>query len=96
MTKLTEKEIEHIAKLARLDLTKKEKEKFALQLSSILDYVSELSKVDTKNVEPIANITGLFNIEREDEIKPSLPREELLKNAPKQKDGFLKVKEILE
>ena len=96
MPKLSKKEVEHIAKLSRLDLTEKEKEKFAHQLSAILDYVSELKKVDTKGIKPIANITNLFNVEREDEITPSLSREKLLKNAPKQEKGYLKVKAVLE
>lgn len=96
MPKLTKKQVEHIGKLSRLFLTESEKEKFASQLSSILDYVGQLNKVETKKVEPIANISGLFNIKRKDEIKPSLPREKLLKNAPAQKDGFLKVKAVLE
>lgn len=96
MPKLTEKEVEHIAQLSRLKLSKQEKEKFALQLSSILDYVQELEKVDTKETEPIANISGLYNISRQDEIKPSLSEEKLLKNAPDKKEGYLKVKAVLE
>ena len=96
MPKLSKKEVEYIAKLSRLGITEKEKEKFQKQLSSILDYVAELSKVDTKGVEPIANITNLSNVTREDDIKPSLSRERLLKNAPRKENGYLKVKAVLE
>jgi len=96
MVKLTKKEVEHVAKLARLHLTEKEKAKFQKQLSSILDYISQLNQVDTKKVEPIAQITGLFNIFRKDEVEPGMPREKMLKNAPDKKDGFLKVKAVLE
>ena len=96
MAKITEKEVEHIAELARLNLSEKEKVKFTQELSSILDYVEKLKEVDVKNIEPIANISGLCNIMREDKIKPSLLRKELLQNAPKQKNGYLKVKAVLE
>ncbi|MCX6806711.1 MAG: Asp-tRNA(Asn)/Glu-tRNA(Gln) amidotransferase subunit GatC [Candidatus Berkelbacteria bacterium] len=96
MPKLSKDEVEHIAKLSRLALTDKEKEKFREQISSILDYVKELDKVDTKNTEPIANITGLTDIVREDEIKPSMSREKLLKNAPAKENGYIKVKRVKE
>ena len=96
MVKLSEKEVEHIAKLSRLNLTSKEIEKFASQISSILEYVEQLGKVDTKNIQPIGNITGLFNVSREDEVGESYSQEEMLKNAPDKKDGYLKVKAILE
>ena len=96
MSKLSKEEIEHIAKLSRLDLTDKEIEKFKNQLSSILEYVEQLKKVNAKNLEPIGNITGLFNISREDKIQQSFSQEEMLKNAPETEDKFVKVKAILE
>ena len=96
MPKLSKEEIEHIAKLSRLDLTDKEIEKFKNQLSSILEYIKQLEKVDAKNLEPIGNITGLFNISREDKIQQSFSQEEMLKNAPETEDKFVKVKAILE
>ena len=96
MSKLSKEEIEHIAKLSRLDLTDKEIEKFKNQLSSILEYIKQLEKVDAKNLEPIGNITGLFNISREDKIQQSFSQEEMLKNAPETEDKFVKVKAILE
>ncbi len=96
---LSKKEIEHIAMLARLGLTDKEKEKFAKQLSSVLDYVKQLEKVNTKNVQPIAQITGLKSVMVDDEIaddKNKITKDKLLKNAPMQEDGCIKVKAILE
>lgn len=96
MVKLTKEEVEHVAKLARLGLTEKEKKKFQKQLSSILNYVSQLNEVETKDVEPIAQITGLFNVTREDKVKPSTSRNKLLKNAPAKQNGYLKTKRILE
>lgn len=96
MAKLTKKEVEHIAKLSRLHLTSKEIEKFTSQLSSILEYIGELQKIDVKNLEPIGNISGLLNVAREDEIGQSYSQEEMLKNAPDKENGFLKVKAVLE
>jgi len=95
MPKLSIKQVEHVAKLARLGIDKREKKKFQKELSSILDYVNKLSEVDTKDIEPIAQITGLTNVVREDKSRPSTEREKLLKNAPQTKDGYVKVKAIL-
>jgi len=95
MPKLSIKQVEHVAKLARLGIDKKENKKFQKELSSILDYVNKLSEVDTKDIEPIAQITGLTNVMREDKSRPSAEREKLLKNAPQTKDGHIKVKAIL-
>lgn len=98
-TKLSKEQIEHIAMLARLGLTDKEKKKFAGQLSSVLDYVNQLEKVDTKNIEPIAQITGLKDVMAKDKVKSSkgqVAREKLLENAPMQEEGCVKVKAVLE
>ena len=94
--RLSKKEVEHIAQLARLGITDKEKKKYAEQLSAILDYVEHLNKVNTKNIEPIAHITGAESVMVSDEIKNKPDRENLLKNTPEQKDGFIKVKSILD
>ena len=67
--KLTKQEVEHIANLARLELTEKEKEKFSTQLSSILDFVKKLQKVDLSKVEPTAQVTGLLNVTRQDAVE---------------------------
>lgn len=96
MTKISKKEVEHIAKLARIDLSEKEKVKFEKELSSILEFVSELQKVDTKDVKPLSQVTALENVLREDEIKNQPNRDELLKNVPSQQDGFIKVKKVFE
>ena len=94
---LGKEQVEHIAQLARLGLTEKEKRKFSLELSSILDYVEKLSKVDTDKIEPTAQVMGLENVMVEDEVKDcNIPREELLKNAPDKKDGFIRVKQVLD
>lgn len=81
-------QIEHIAKLSRLELTEDEKKLYSEQLSSVLDYVEQLSEVDTENVEPTANITGLSNVFREDAVEESgVSYKEIEKNAPEFKDG---------
>jgi len=96
---IDKKTVEHIAKLARIELTEKEKEKFFKELSSILDYVEKLSKVDTSKIEGISQITGLENVMREDGLtrnKKQETRNKLLKQAPKRKGDYFKVPKILE
>lgn len=88
--------VSHVAKLANLDLTDEEKKKFTSQLSSILDYFRQLNKVDTKDVEPTSQVTGLENVTREDKPSPSLSQEEVLKNTKSKHNGLFKVKAIFE
>jgi aspartyl-tRNA(Asn)/glutamyl-tRNA(Gln) amidotransferase subunit C len=89
-------DVSKIAKLANLPLTDEEKKKFEKQLSETLDYVKQLEEIDTKNVEPTSQVTGLENVLREDEVRKSLTQEEALKNAKATHKGFFKVKQILE
>lgn len=92
MLKLDIKDVEHIAKLSRLELSNSEKEKFAEQLSDILSYVSQLNEVDTKGVEPTAQVTGLTNVMAEDEIEESgVTYHDIEKNAPEFNNGSFKV-----
>lgn len=84
----------HIAKLANLTLKEEEISKFEKQLTDILQYIEKLQKIDTKNVEPTSQVTGLENVEREDIAKPSLSQEEVLSNTKSQYNGFFKVKSI--
>lgn len=94
--KLTKQEVEHIATLARLELTEKEKEKFVGQLSAILRYFKELQKVDLSKVEPTAQVTGLENITRPDEVvkcdKETMAR--LVEMAPEKENNLIKVKAV--
>ncbi len=95
MAKITRQDVEHVAKLARLGLTEQEIEKYQKELSSVLAYVEQLRAVDTKNVPPTAQVTGLTNIFREDEVKKStIPLDDSLKNAPAKEGRYLKVKAI--
>lgn len=89
-------DVSHVAKLANLKLTPEEIKKFETQLSSILDYISQLNKVDTSNVEPTAQTTGLENVFKGDDPQPSLSQEEVLQNAKSKHNGLFKVKAIFE
>ncbi|MCD5397907.1 Asp-tRNA(Asn)/Glu-tRNA(Gln) amidotransferase subunit GatC [candidate division NPL-UPA2 bacterium] len=94
--KISKKEVEHVAKLARLRLTDEEKNKFGKQLSRILEYVEKLNELDTEKVEPTSHVVSLPNVLREDEVKPSLPVEDVLSNAPDKKGNYFKVPRIIE
>jgi aspartyl-tRNA(Asn)/glutamyl-tRNA(Gln) amidotransferase subunit C len=97
MAKLSIEQIEHIAKLSRLELSDDEKKRYSEQLSSVLDYVEQLKEVDTENVEPTANVTGLSNVWREDEIEESgIKYSDIEKNAPEFKDGNFIVPGVFE
>lgn len=88
---VTIKDVEHIAKLARLEFSPEEKEKFTHQLNRILEYVETLNRLDTSGVEPLSHVNDLQNRLREDEVKPGLSPEEALQNAPAKTDRFFKV-----
>jgi aspartyl-tRNA(Asn)/glutamyl-tRNA(Gln) amidotransferase subunit C len=87
--KITKQEVEKVAKLARLEITEAEKEAFAKQLSQILTHVETLKQYDTKGIEPTATVLGQVNVFRDDVVRPSLPVEKALANAPdREADGF--------
>ncbi len=90
---ISKEEVQHIAKLARLGLTSKEEGKFQKELSSILDYIEKLQKIDVSNTEPTSHPFFLKNVLRPDE--PESQKQDLLALAPETKDGYLKVKSIL-
>lgn len=97
MSKIDKKKVEEIAYLARLNLSEKDVEKYQKELSAILGYIETIQKVDTKNVEPTAQVTGLSDVWRVDKKHPSkLSRDEVLSNAPERQDGYIKVKPVLD
>jgi aspartyl-tRNA(Asn)/glutamyl-tRNA(Gln) amidotransferase subunit C len=94
---ITRKDLEHIGWLARLELSEKDMEKYTPKLNSVLDYFSELDKVDTEGVEPTYHVLALSNVFREDEENPqgSLDQEEALSNAPNNQEGFFKAPRMM-
>jgi aspartyl-tRNA(Asn)/glutamyl-tRNA(Gln) amidotransferase subunit C len=93
---LTIDEVRHVAHLARLRLSDEELAQMQTDLSHILDHIDLLKEVDVTDVPPTAQVTDLANVMREDETRPSLPREDVLANAPEQQDGMFRVKAIFE
>ena len=93
---LTINEVQHVAHLARLRLSPEELEQLRSELSRILDYMDMLKEVDVSSVAPTAQVTDAVNVVRDDEVRPSLPREDVLANAPDQRDGMFRVKAIFE
>lgn len=98
---LTDKELQHLADLARIKLSDKEKEKLKKDLPAILDYFNQLNSVDTSNVEPLYQTSSLVNSVRSDEPRKDFEMNEelnelLIGQAPHKKDRFIKVKSVLE
>lgn len=88
--------VKHVAKLANLTIPDKDLPKFEKQLSDVLQYIEKLGEVDTKNIIPTSQVTGLENILREDTANPSLSQNAALSNAKNQKNGFFQVQRILD
>lgn len=82
MTQLTQEQVRHVAKLARLKLSDEEVGKFSKQLSAVFEYMEELNEVDTEGVVPTAQTTGLENVTREDVVRPWSDPSALLKCSP--------------
>jgi len=96
---ISKEQVEHIAKLARIELTEEEKERFTKELSSILDYFEKLNQVDSSKVLPLAQVTGLEMVMRDDYVEKNKNweiKDKLLKEAPSKKDNYFKVTKILE
>ena len=94
--KITKQEVEHVAKLARLELSGQEQENLTDQLSNILTYVEKLNKLDTKGVEPTAHVLDIKNVMRDDTPEESLTQERALANAPEKAAGHYRVPIIIE
>ena len=94
--RLTEEEVRHVAALARVAMTDDEVELMRSQLSNILEHVSVLNEVDTDGVEPTGHSVDVTSVMRDDEVRDSSPREDVLTNAPSRQDEFIRVKAVLE
>ena len=94
--KITLRDVEHVARLARLDLSGAEKERMRRELDSILSYIDKLRALDTTGVEPTSHAVPLTNVMRDDVEKPSLAREAMLANAPDRRGELFRVPKIIE
>ncbi|WP_138494747.1 Asp-tRNA(Asn)/Glu-tRNA(Gln) amidotransferase subunit GatC [Paenibacillus pinistramenti] len=90
------KDVQHVAKLARLNLSNEEQEMFTEQLNAILQYAEKLNELDTDNVQPTTHVLHLSNVLRDDVVQESLPAEKVFRNAPEEEDGQFKVPAVLE
>lgn len=94
--KISMKEVEHVARLSRLELSEAEKERMRRELDSILAYIDKLRALDTEGVEPTSHAVPMTNVMREDVLRPSFPQEEMLANAPERSGEFFRVPKIIE
>jgi len=93
---ISDADVRKIAKLARLRLGDDEVGRFGGQLTKILDAMTELAAVDTKDVPPTTSVLGVVNVMREDELRPFDGRERLLANAPDRDGPYFKVRKVIE
>jgi aspartyl-tRNA(Asn)/glutamyl-tRNA(Gln) amidotransferase subunit C len=89
-------DIKYVAHLARLHLTPDEEKKLGAQLGGILGYIEKLKELDVTGVEPTAHAVPMVNVTRSDEIRPSLPHDDALRNAPAKANGLFIVPKIVE
>ena len=93
--RITEAEVRHVARLARLSLSDEEVELFTGQLGAVLEHAQDVEALDTAGVPPTAHPLQLSNVLREDEPAPSLDREEVLRSAPRAEAGRFRVPPIV-
>jgi aspartyl-tRNA(Asn)/glutamyl-tRNA(Gln) amidotransferase subunit C len=106
--KVTEKDVQYVADLSNVELTEAESKRFLKDLNSILEYIDNLNELDTTNVEPMAQVAARYGGEgkpdserykyalREDVLRPCLPREAALRNAPDTDGVYFKVPKVIE
>ena len=93
---IDEREVEHVARLARLALSDAEKARMRAELSAILSHIDTLKEVDVEGVEPTSHAVPLVNVMRDDEVRECLPGEAALANAPDRAGEFFRVPRIIE
>jgi aspartyl-tRNA(Asn)/glutamyl-tRNA(Gln) amidotransferase subunit C len=89
-------DVQYVAHLARLQLAPDEEKKLGAQLGGILGYIEKLKTLDVTGVEPTAHAVPMTNVTRPDEVRPSLPHDDALRNAPAQANGLFMVPKIVE
>ena len=92
---VTTKDIEYVAKLAKLKLSDEEKERLVNQMGDIVEFANKISELDTEGIKPTNHILEVKNVFREDELKESYTRDEILKNAPKKEAGCIVVPSLV-
>ena len=93
---LSLEEVEHIAKLARLELTDAEKGRYRVQLSAILEHVAQLQKLDTASIQPMSGVFSVENPLRADQARPGLPTDTLLSSAAEKERAQFKIPPVFE
>jgi len=95
MTKITKDLVKTISKLANINITEKQTEKYAVDLSSVVGYMEEIKNIDVEHIAETSRVSNEENVLRNDEVVPSLPQEEALKNTKKKHEGYFVVDQIL-
>jgi len=93
---ISNNDVQHVAKLARLNWTAEEEQTLTGQLNAILKYAEKLNELDTEDIEPTTHVLHVSNVMREDETKESLSIEQVMRNAPEEEDGQFKVPAVME
>lgn len=93
---ISNNDVQHVAKLARLNLTAEEEQTLTGQLNAILKYAEKLNELDTEDIEPTTHVLHVSNVMREDETRESLSIEQVMRNAPEEEDGQFKVPAVME
>ena len=88
--------VEHVARLARLELASEEKDRFLGQMNAILNYADKLNELNTDDVAPTTHVLPIHNVLRDDEVRESLTIEQVMKNAPEEEEGQFLVPAVLE
>ncbi|HEX5531587.1 MAG TPA: Asp-tRNA(Asn)/Glu-tRNA(Gln) amidotransferase subunit GatC [Methylomirabilota bacterium] len=96
MTRITLEQVDHVARLARLELSAADKERMRSELDGILSYIDKLRALDTRDVEPTSHAVPVTNVMRDDVERPSLPQEDMLANAPDRHRDMFRVPKIIE
>ena len=94
--KITKNDVEYVAKLSRLYISEEQKEKLTQDMTAIIGFADKLSQIDTSDTQPQAHAITVENVFRDDEIKPSYKRDDILKNAPDKQAGCFAVPRIVE
>ncbi len=89
-------DVKYVAHLARMQVTDAEAHRFQAQLDHVLEHVRALSELNVDDVEPTAHAVPVHNVYREDEVRPSLPHDQVMQNAPASRNGLILVPRILE